>query len=490
MKPIATTGYAAILSSALLLTHLDAQAQKAVLRVTCEGPDAGAEVFINGKVKGECPLDIMVDPGNVEFKAVKPISEAKEGVFEQTFRIGSDVVKKVTIELSPKLTALGQKREDERLRAEAAKKQQDEEESAWRSAARAQDSASLQGYLNRYPNGVHAAEARDKMAALRAAPPTPAVQVAIGSRGRAGIEVQAITKEKAQALGLPNTNGALLSTVEKGRAAEKAGLQAGDVVLAFNGTPVANNNSFIPMIRNTPAGSTVLLQLWRNGGTTEVKLVLEELPDELFFNDITKSKIQQTKALFPTSNGNKVLTLKLSGTILNEAGQEQYAENALPVSYDIKIYQKNGICNWDLSNGNTWFYFGAGLLSAGAIGPMLDADTVTLRQMPSFSGSLVGLSPQQTLQMSASAGDTKITVEETKASWPEFNFPYAGTRLSITRNYEPMFYYDREQVALYSPDVGCAIPISQKAVRNTGNRLFGHKTTFTEKALSAVMSDR
>lgn len=495
MKPITTTAYAAILTSTLLGTHLDAQAQKAVLRVTCEGPDAGAEVFINGKVKGECPLDIMVDPGNVEFKAVKPIGETKEGVFEQTFRIGSDVVKKITIELTPKLTALGQKREDERLRAEAAKKLQDEEDAAWRNAARAQDSASLQGYLTRYPNGVHAAEARDKITALRTAPPAPvAPPSSVSTRGRIGIEIEPLSKEKAQALGLPSPAGALVKTVGKGSGADKAGILSGDVVLMFNGKAVASNTALPPIIRETPAGSTVIAQLWRNGAPTEVKVQVDELTDDAFFNDITKSKIQQSKALFPVSNVNKIVTLKVSGTILNAEGKEQYVGNAPPVAYDIKIYQKNGICNWDLSNGNTWFFFGAGLLAAGATGPMLDADTVTLRQMPSFSGTLVSglgtMALQQTLQMSASAGDTKISVEEVKTSWPEFNFPYPGIRLAITRNYEPQFYYDREQVALYSPDVGCAIPISQTAIRNTGNRMFGQKTTFTEKTLSAVMSER
>lgn len=499
MKSIATTAYAALVASALLAPHLNAHAQKAVLRVTCEGADAGAEVFINGKVKGECPLDIMVDPGNVEFKAVKPIGETKEAVFEQNFRIGSDVVKRVPVELTTRLTPLGQKREEERLRAEAAKKLQQEEEDAWRNAVRAQDSASLQAYLTRYPSGVHATEANEKITALRTAPPVPVAQPAtVTSRGRIGTEIEPLTKEKAQALGLPDAAGALIKSVEKGRGADKAGIRAGDVVLTYNGKPVPSSVALPPLIRETPAGSTVIVQLWRNAAPTEVRVVVDELSDDAFFNDITKYRMQQSKALFPTSTANKVLSLKVSGNILNEAGKEQYVENAPPVTYDLKIYQKNGICNWDLANSsgssNTWFFFGAGLLPAGATGPMLDADTVTLRQMANFSGALAGglgtMELKQSLQMSASAGDTKITVEEVKTSWPEFNFPYAGVRLSITRNYEPQFYYDREQVMLYSPDVGCAIPISQTAVRNTGNRMFGRKSTFTEKTLSAVLSER
>ena len=67
------------------------------------------------------------------------------------------------------------------------------------------------------------------------------------TRGVIGVGVRPypLTKEDAQAFGLPNTNGAVLSTVNEGQPADKAGLQPGDVITEFNGKPVTDNEALV-----------------------------------------------------------------------------------------------------------------------------------------------------------------------------------------------------------------------------------------------------
>ena len=63
----------------------------------------------------------------------------------------------------------------------------------------------------------------------------------------------------AQAMNLPNTRGALVSTVDAGSPAEKAGLKQGDVITQFNGKDVADNNQLRNAVGNTLPGTKVPL---------------------------------------------------------------------------------------------------------------------------------------------------------------------------------------------------------------------------------------
>lgn len=95
---------------------LEAHAQGSILRVACEGNDVGAEVSVNGKFKGECPLDMQVGTGTLQLRLVKKIDALRERVFEQNIRMGDGAVKKVEAVLSaPQLNPAAQRSEDERL---------------------------------------------------------------------------------------------------------------------------------------------------------------------------------------------------------------------------------------------------------------------------------------------------------------------------------------------------------------------------------------
>jgi tetratricopeptide (TPR) repeat protein len=93
-----------------LAIPLTAHAGASMLRVACEDYDAGAEVFVNGKFKGECPIDFQVAPGTNKLRVVKKIDNEYERVFQQDFRIGDGVVKKIEPRLIRELTETGKKR--------------------------------------------------------------------------------------------------------------------------------------------------------------------------------------------------------------------------------------------------------------------------------------------------------------------------------------------------------------------------------------------
>jgi hypothetical protein len=214
----------AVISIFAFVINGDVHAQRAVIRISCEGPDAGAEVYVNGKFKGECPLDIGVEPGNVQLKVIKPIGDTKERVYEQNFRIGDDVVKTIPVELTTRLNAIGQRLEDERLILETARRRQVEDAESWRRASGAKDSASLQDYLDKYPAGAHVSEAREKLNAIR----RPEVAASGNySRGIIGIQIAALTIEDAKKLGLAGQDGAYVAGISKGRPADSGGVRRG-----------------------------------------------------------------------------------------------------------------------------------------------------------------------------------------------------------------------------------------------------------------------
>lgn len=80
-----------------------------------------------------------------------------------------------------------------------------------------------------------------------------------------GIGVQDVDSDRAKALKLKDERGAEITSVDPDTPAFKAGIKPGDVVLEYNGTPVQGTDQLQRMVRETPAGRTVKLMVWRNG---------------------------------------------------------------------------------------------------------------------------------------------------------------------------------------------------------------------------------
>jgi Do/DeqQ family serine protease len=101
------------------------------------------------------------------------------------------------------------------------------------------------------------------------------------TRGHLGVVVQPVTKDIAASLKLNSANGVIVSQVQPGSAAERAGLKRGDVILALTGNVVSDANSFRNEIAGTPPGRTVTLRIWREGSEQELRATLGEfVPEE------------------------------------------------------------------------------------------------------------------------------------------------------------------------------------------------------------------
>ena len=99
-------------------------------------------------------------------------------------------------------------------------------------------------------------------------------------RGRIGVVIQPVTKELADSFGLAKPQGALVSSIEKGGPADKAGLEAGDVILRFDGKPVTSSEDLPRIVGGTKPGSRAAVQVWRNKATRDFPVVVAELQDD------------------------------------------------------------------------------------------------------------------------------------------------------------------------------------------------------------------
>ncbi len=97
-------------------------------------------------------------------------------------------------------------------------------------------------------------------------------------RGMLGVTVQGIDADMAKSLGLEKAGGAIVSEVQPGSPAEKAGLQTGDVVLALNDTPIDSSNALRNQVAPLGPGASVTLSISRNGEKKELATTLAELP--------------------------------------------------------------------------------------------------------------------------------------------------------------------------------------------------------------------
>lgn len=100
------------------------------------------------------------------------------------------------------------------------------------------------------------------------------------ARGWLGVGIQEVSSDLAESFGLDRPRGALIAEVQDDSPAAKAGLQASDVVLKFNGKAIENSGDLPRVVGNTRPGSKVTVQLWRNRAAKEVAVTVGELPAE------------------------------------------------------------------------------------------------------------------------------------------------------------------------------------------------------------------
>ena len=100
------------------------------------------------------------------------------------------------------------------------------------------------------------------------------------TRGRIGVQVTPVSPDALEEFGLKERRGALVASVEASGPAGQAGVRPGDVILEFNGKPIAKANDLPAAVAQVTPGAKAPLKVWRNKSETSLDVTVGELPNE------------------------------------------------------------------------------------------------------------------------------------------------------------------------------------------------------------------
>lgn len=157
------------------------------------------------------------------------------------------------------------------------------------------------------------------------------------TRGRIGVQIEPVTKELAESIGLGKAQGALINRIEPGAPADKAGLEAGDVILKIDGKSIEKSADLPRLVGNTKPGTKSNLTVFRRGATKEMSIVIAELEPE---KTAKRSNVPEEKPKATASTQGLGLVvidltdaqkteLKIKGGVRVESLQEQAARSGL-----------------------------------------------------------------------------------------------------------------------------------------------------------------
>ncbi len=99
-------------------------------------------------------------------------------------------------------------------------------------------------------------------------------------RGRIGVQIAPVTKEVAESIGLGKPAGALVQSVESGGPADKAGIEAGDIIVKVDGKAVDKSGDLPRIIGGTKPGTRSAIQVFRRGSTKDLVVTVGEFEAE------------------------------------------------------------------------------------------------------------------------------------------------------------------------------------------------------------------
>ncbi|MDQ6972534.1 MAG: DegQ family serine endoprotease [Mariprofundaceae bacterium] len=163
------------------------------------------------------------------------------------------------------------------------------------------------------------------------------------TRARLGVYIAEVDKESKEALGLKDKSGALVRQVENGSAADKAGIKAGDVIVAVDDKPIKNVHELPMTIARHRPGDKVDVQLVRNGKSMTRTVTVEKMPEvDAAKDDAHKSPIRLGLAL-STLDAETAANLKArvkQGVVVKQVAQGSPAQRSGIERGDV-IYQVN-----------------------------------------------------------------------------------------------------------------------------------------------------
>jgi serine protease Do len=155
-------------------------------------------------------------------------------------------------------------------------------------------------------------------------------------RGWLGVRIQDVTEDLAEGLGLEEARGALVTDVPEGPAME-AGMEAGDVILSFDGVEVADTRELVRQVGNTEVGKEVRVLVFRGGETQSLRITLGRREDA-------------ERAVPASVNSTDPLTSEIMGLTVSNMTDELRTQLGLPedaeglvvadVAEDSEAYEK------------------------------------------------------------------------------------------------------------------------------------------------------
>jgi serine protease Do len=97
------------------------------------------------------------------------------------------------------------------------------------------------------------------------------------SRGRMGVQIDQVSKEVAESIGLGKPVGALVRSVESGSPAEKGGVEAGDIITKFDGKVIEKSSDLPRIVGATKPGTKSTVSVFRRGATKDLSVVIAEI---------------------------------------------------------------------------------------------------------------------------------------------------------------------------------------------------------------------
>ncbi len=137
------------------------------------------------------------------------------------------------------------------------------------------------------------------------------------TRGRIGVQIDQVTKEVAESLGLGKPVGALVRGVESGSPAEKSGVEAGDIITRFDGKVIEKASDLPRFVGNIKPGTRTTFTVFRRGASKELSIVIGELEPE---KTVARKPADREEKAKPSAS---VQLLGLSVSELTEAQKKE-----------------------------------------------------------------------------------------------------------------------------------------------------------------------
>ena len=174
-------------------------------------------------------------------------------------------------------------------------------------------------------------------------------------RGWLGVRIQEVTKEIAEVEKLKKPEGALVASVGKNSPADKAGIEAGDIILEFDGKRINTMKKLPNVVASTEVGKSVELKVWRNKKSIKKRLTLGRLESSEEFkekktkivkkeNEIETLKIT-VRDLTSEDIASRNLTKNTKGVVIVEIANRSPLTNLLSINDIIIEVQKNPVKN-------------------------------------------------------------------------------------------------------------------------------------------------